>query len=265
MAAQAEEVMQLKAEDLDEDSEEEEEGEGEEDENNEEEEGEGEEEPETNQVKEQSTFTYRCVICDEKFESDSDFHKHRINHDRCPQCQQIFLCHKELIIHLSLHAVEGNICLFCRKISNTKESFDAHLKAHRQHFKTLDCQVCGMKFLTSEEFKIHICRKRTPEELAVAAPRGDKRATVTSAGSGKNDSPAKRIKVEGADDSGNRLADCSDVKIENLEDEAAGGDLKIKQEPDADKPFKCGYCAEPYATSNELCTHMTKAHPDKLS
>lgn len=116
---------------------------------------------------------YACNYCDMRFRREILLNIHRLEHDPelsvdqmnhvCPQCLRKFPTRKQLVLHVTTHALPKKVtneesvkCNVCYKSFARKESLQKHMLVHgSEETKPLKCDKCEKRFLTRSALTSH--------------------------------------------------------------------------------------------------------------
>lgn len=214
-----------------------------------------------------STFTstseepQKCFVCDSCTFSTPDRHVLRLHwiseHEPSNQfpctrkyCRNRFKSQNELDVHASTHKrstaqTTNLLCHICSKSLLTAGQLQSHLKTHQE--KSFCCDLCGSKFKTRQEIKVHVLRHKglwqysTVQRLYPMKTRVKKERVIKI----PDELKPYRCEYEGCQ---------RRFKVHSQLIDHVNVHLGIK-------PFKCDYCSETFRAKNALTTHQ-KIHTD---
>ncbi|XP_066252945.1 PR domain zinc finger protein 10-like [Euwallacea similis] len=117
---------------------------------------------------------FQCPICDIRFKAEILLSIHKLKHNPelpldqpnhvCPQCQRKFPTRKQLVMHVSSHAlpkIVGNNnafkCPVCHKVFAQLIRLQKHMSHHgSDENKRLQCKFCNKRFLSKSALSFHL-------------------------------------------------------------------------------------------------------------
>ncbi|KAH1009883.1 hypothetical protein HUJ04_002184 [Dendroctonus ponderosae] len=116
---------------------------------------------------------FQCTNCSMKFKLEMLLNIHKLEHDSelpldqpnhvCPQCQRKFPTRKQLVLHVTSHAIakitakdHSVKCHICHKLFAHSIRLQKHMLCHgSDETKPLQCNVCKKRFLTVPALVFH--------------------------------------------------------------------------------------------------------------
>uniref|UniRef100_A0A182PNK7 Uncharacterized protein n=1 Tax=Anopheles epiroticus TaxID=199890 RepID=A0A182PNK7_9DIPT len=103
--------------------------------------------------------TVHCTICGKQYGSEAALKQHMKYHTttlKCSKCDLVFNHPNKRRNHELTHNEDrGYECVVCKKVLQTIESYDVHLKKHSQE-RSYPCTLCPKKFNTSFNLILHL-------------------------------------------------------------------------------------------------------------
>ncbi|KAF7279150.1 hypothetical protein GWI33_007562 [Rhynchophorus ferrugineus] len=117
---------------------------------------------------------FECNYCEIRFRTEILLDIHKLEHDPelsleqtnhvCPQCQRKFPTRRQLVLHVSSHALPKKIakdesvrCMVCYKLFAHRERLQKHMLVHgSDDVKPLQCKNCKKRFLTNSALSCHL-------------------------------------------------------------------------------------------------------------
>uniref|UniRef100_A0A182I818 Uncharacterized protein n=1 Tax=Anopheles arabiensis TaxID=7173 RepID=A0A182I818_ANOAR len=100
-----------------------------------------------------------CEICGKQYGSEAALKQHMKYHTtmlKCSKCDMVFNHPNKRRNHELTHNEDrGYECVVCKKVLQTIESYDVHLKKHSQE-RSYPCTLCPKKFNTSFNLILHL-------------------------------------------------------------------------------------------------------------
>uniref|UniRef100_A0A182VEH7 C2H2-type domain-containing protein n=1 Tax=Anopheles merus TaxID=30066 RepID=A0A182VEH7_ANOME len=100
-----------------------------------------------------------CEICGKQYGSEAALKQHMKYHTtmlKCSRCDMVFNHPNKRRNHELTHNEDrGYECVVCKKVLQTIESYDVHLKKHSQE-RSYPCTLCPKKFNTSFNLILHL-------------------------------------------------------------------------------------------------------------
>uniref|UniRef100_A0A182JR20 Uncharacterized protein n=1 Tax=Anopheles christyi TaxID=43041 RepID=A0A182JR20_9DIPT len=100
-----------------------------------------------------------CKICGKQYGSEAALKQHMKYHTtmlKCSKCDMVFNHPNKRRNHELTHNEDrGYECVVCKKVLQTIESYDVHLKKHSQE-RSYPCTLCSKKFNTSFNLILHL-------------------------------------------------------------------------------------------------------------
>uniref|UniRef100_A0A182QVH9 Uncharacterized protein n=1 Tax=Anopheles farauti TaxID=69004 RepID=A0A182QVH9_9DIPT len=100
-----------------------------------------------------------CKVCGKQYGSEVALKQHMKYHTtmlKCSKCELVFNHPNKRRNHEITHdANPGYECVVCKKVLQTIESYDVHLKKHSQE-RSYQCNLCPKKFNTSFNLILHL-------------------------------------------------------------------------------------------------------------
>ena len=170
-----------------------------------------------NPLKEETTETKRCKICNEDFSERSSLKTHMLIHMgqkpyTCTLCEKQFIELTNLKTHMLVHTGEKPYsCEVCGKEFTQQSNLKSHKRVHTGE-RPFNCKICGKDFAHSSSMKNHMLFHT-----------GETRHHCPTCGKG--------------------FTDTSSLK-------------KHVRTHTGEKPYKCKYCGRGFAASSSLKTHI---------
>lgn len=112
--------------------------------------------------------TYRCQMCEARFDNRTDLYAHIANHEKtpvtvvCDKCGKSFNSNKALHTHLRQHLdIRPYACTYCPKRFGKRLTLTQHLHVHTG-IKSFKCDQCDKSFAKRDSLVAHK-RKHTGE------------------------------------------------------------------------------------------------------